>query len=227
MAQKKTRLKMPVVSRVEFGKNASRRVRVTGRIPANVYGMKMDSFAVTVDPREVESVLYSDSGRNTIFTLAMEGSDSSRDVMLRELQRDPVTDRLIHVDFMRIDPKQELHISVPVELSGTPEGVRNESGILDFVHRKVEVTCLPDSIPENLVVDVSELHIGQHVSVKDLVVPEGVKILDDEEAILAVVAMPRAEEEEVVDEDAVDEAEETTEGETEDKPEADGEGSEK
>ncbi|MDH3785657.1 MAG: 50S ribosomal protein L25, partial [Acidobacteriota bacterium] len=202
MVQKSKRLKMPVTSRESFGTNASRRMRAAGRVPGNVYGMNMGSFAVSVDPREVENVVYSDSGRNTIFTLAMEGSDQSRDVMLRELQRHPVTDQLIHVDFLRVDPKQELHVSVPVELVGTPEGVKNDGGILDFVHRSVEVSCLPDSIPEHFNVDVSALEIGHHISVKDLTAPEGVQILDDEESILAVVAAPRAEEEvEVVDED--------------------------
>jgi large subunit ribosomal protein L25 len=128
--------------------------------------------------------------------------------MLRELQRDPVTERLLHVDFLRIDPDRPMHVSVPVRLLGMAEGVKNEGGILDFVQRQVEVSCLPANIPESLAVDISELHLNQNVAVKQLEVGEGIEILDDPESILAVVVPSRAAEVEVAEaeEEAAEEA---------------------
>lgn len=176
------------------GKNACRRLRATGKVPANVYGLDLDPFAVAVDPGRVEEVLRLGTGRNTIFKLAMSGAGESRQVMLRELQRDPLSERLVHIDFVRVDPTKKIHVDVPVQLTGTAEGVKNEGGILDFVHRFVSVSSLPDAIPEHLDVDVSALHIGQHVSVADLAAVQGVEFLDDPNTILAVVSAPRVEE---------------------------------
>jgi large subunit ribosomal protein L25 len=121
-----------------------------------------------------------------------------------------VTERLLHVDFMRIDPDKLMNVLVPVRLIGTAEGVKNEAGILDFVQRQVEVACLPTDIPEQLSVDISELHLNQNVAVKELEAGEGVEILDDPEAILAVVVPSRAAEVEV-EEAEEEEAEEAAE----------------
>jgi large subunit ribosomal protein L25 len=150
---------------------------------------------VAVDPRRIEEVLRLGSGRNTVFTLRLVGQDSKRDAMIRELQRDPLTDRPTHVDFVRIDVSKAVHVSVPIRLLGLATGVKNEGGILDFVQREVEVECLPGLIPEHLDVDVSGLHINQHVSLRDVSVPEGVRVFGDLEQIIAVVSAPKAEEE--------------------------------
>ena len=187
------RIVVPVEARTERGKNASRRLRARGLVPGTVYGMKLDPFAVVVERRRVDEILSLASGRNTIFTLSLGEGQQSRAVMLRELQRDPLSEKLVHVDFIRVDPTKRIHVRVPVRLTGTPLGVKNEGGVMEFVHREVEVACLPSAIPEHLDVDVSELHNGQHVSVKDLQGLEGIEILDDPEAILAVVAAPRLE----------------------------------
>jgi large subunit ribosomal protein L25 len=186
-------IEVAVEARTERGKNASRRLRARGLVPATLYGLNRDPFAVAVDPRRVEEILRLSSGRNTIFNLTLAGGQQSRAVMLRELQRDPLTEKLVHVDFLRVDPTRRIHVKVPVRLLGTPEGVKNEGGVLEFVHREVEVACLPSAIPEHLDVDVTELHNNQHVSVKDLQGLEDVEIIDDPEAILAVVAAPRIE----------------------------------
>lgn len=181
-----------VETRTEFGKNACRRLRARGLVPATLYGLKRDAFALTVDPRRVEEILGRSTGRNTIFTLSLGGaSDKTRAVMLRELQRDPLTERLVHVDFIRVDPTKRIHVRVPVRLLGIPEGVKNEGGLLEHVHREVEVACLPTAIPEHLDLDVSHLHNNQHVAVKDLAQLEDIEIIDDPEMILAVVAAPR------------------------------------
>jgi large subunit ribosomal protein L25 len=205
----KEKTTVPVEARSATGKNACRQLRAAGRIPGNVYGMALSPFAVSVEPRKVEEVLGLSSGRNTIFSLSLEGGKESRDVMLREMQRDPVSERLVHVDFMRVDPDKLMHVLVPVRLIGTPEGVKNEAGVLDFVQRQVEVSCFPSDIPEQLAVDISELHLNQNVAVKELEAGEGVEILDDPEAILAVVVPSRAAE--VVEEPEEEAAEEGAE----------------
>lgn len=218
MASSTEQLVVSVDARDHRGKNACRRLRSTGKVPGNVYGMNLDAYAVAVEARRVEEILRLGSGRNTIFTLSLGDGKHSRAVMLRELQRDPVSERLVHVDFLRVDPKKTVHVRIPVRLIGTPEGVKNEAGVIDFVHRQVEVSCLPSAIPEHLDVDVSHLHNNQNVAVRELRLEEGVEILDDPDTILAVVAAPRVEVEEVPE--AEEEAEEAaTDAEAEAKPE--------
>jgi large subunit ribosomal protein L25 len=189
---------LEVEARADRGKNACRRIRASGRVPGNVYGLDRPPFMVAVDPRRIEELLRRGSGRNTVFTLRLVGQDSKRDAMIRELQRDPLTDRPVHVDFVRIDATKAVHVRVPIRLLGLATGVKNEGGILDFVHREVEVECLPGLIPEHLDVDVSELHLNQHATFSDLVAPEGVRVLGDPGEIIAVVSTPKAEEEPAV-----------------------------
>jgi large subunit ribosomal protein L25 len=225
MSSEIAKTNIQVETRTEKGKNECRRIRAKGKVPGNVYGLDLSPYSISVDPRRVEEVLQLGTGRNTILRLALAGASETRDVMLRELQRDPVSDELIHIDFVRVDPEKEVTVSVPVNLVGTPLGVKNEGGIMDFVQRRVEVSCLPFAIPERLDLDVSELHLNQNVSVKDLQVGEGVAVLDDGDTILAVVAQTRAE----VAEEAVAEGEEEAEGEeaaAEGEPEVAGKGKE-
>jgi large subunit ribosomal protein L25 len=183
-----------VEPREETGKGPGRRLRARGLVPGIVYGLDRSPFMVAVDPRKIEDVLLLSSGVNTIFTLSLAGQQRRRETMIKELQRDPITSRPTHVDFVRIDADKAVHVGVPIRLLGIPTGVKNESGILDFVQREVQVECLPGMIPEHLTVDVSELHINQHVAVKDLAAVEGVKVLGDPEQIVAVVKVPKAEE---------------------------------
>jgi large subunit ribosomal protein L25 len=196
-----------VEPREEVGKNACRRLRMRGLVPGNVFGLDRPPFKVAVNPRRIEDVLRLGSGVNTIFTLRLVGQDRTREAMIKELQRDPITDKPLHVDFVRIDVTKALHVDVPVRLVGTALGVKNEGAIMDFVLREVEVECLPGMIPEHLDVDVSELHLNQHVSIKDLAIPEGVQVLGDPEQIIAVVVLPKAEEQPVVAEEAAPVAE--------------------
>ncbi|HKQ59692.1 MAG TPA: 50S ribosomal protein L25 [Candidatus Polarisedimenticolaceae bacterium] len=188
------RIMVEVQSREERGKNACRRLRARGRVPGTVYGMQRDPVAISVPPRPIEELLRLESGRNTIFTLSTGESGQSREVMIRDLQRDPVSDLLLHVDFLRVDLSKLMTVRVPVHLTGLPLGVKNDGGILDFVHREITVECLPTGIPEHLDVDVSALLINQHVSVADLHAGEGVRIVDEPQTIIAVVTPPRAEE---------------------------------
>lgn len=202
MAQAATKsIVLEVDSRSVTGTSACRRLRAGGKIPGNVYGLDRPPFKVAVSPRRIDEVLRLGSGVNTVFQLSLAGEKRTREAMIKELQRDPVSGDPIHVDFVRIDPTKKVQVSVPVRLVGVPEGVRNEFGIIDFVNRVVQVECLPTQIPEQLDVDVTELHINQHVSVGDLEAAGNFQILDDADQILAVVVAPKVEEEAVAEEE--------------------------
>jgi len=196
-----------VAERSEMGKNASRRLRKSGGVPGVVYGLDRPPFTVGVGARKIEEVLGLESGRNTIFTLALAGQDRSRAVMIKALQRDPVTERLVHVDFVRVDLAKSVKVSVPIRIVGIAEGVKSDGGILEFVLRQVEVQCLPSDIPEHLDLDVTALRLNQHLSVKDLPARERVTVTDDPEAIVCVVAVPKEEAAPVVEEVAATTAE--------------------
>jgi large subunit ribosomal protein L25 len=188
------------LERSELGKNAARRLRKGGGVPGVVYGLDRPPFTVGVGARKIEEVLGLETGRNTIFTLTLTGQDRSRAVMIKALQRDPVTERLVHVDFVRVDLARAVRVNVPVRLIGVAEGVKTDGGLLEFMHREVEVECLPSDIPEHLDLDVTALRLNQHLSVKDLPVKERVSVLDDPEAVVCVVAVPKEEAAPVVEE---------------------------
>jgi len=195
------------------GKGAAGRLRKAGRVPGSVYGMNRPPFSVAVQDRRIDDVLHLSTGRNTVLTLTIPGTGQKREVMIRDLQRDPITSQVTHVDFVRVDPDKTVTVNVPIHLSGLAEGVKNEGGILDFVHREVSVSCLPSAIPEHLDIDIEGLHLNQHVSVADIPTAEGVTVLDDESMIIAVVSATKAEAEPETDEAEEGEvaAEETTE----------------
>ncbi len=197
-----TKIVVEAQERSDLGKNASRRLRRGGAVPGVVYGLDRPPFLVGVGERKIEEVLGLEAGRNTIFTLALAGQDRSRAVMIKELQRDPVTERLVHVDFVRVDLTRAVRVNVPIRLLGLAEGVKNEGGLLEFVTRQVEVQCLPADIPDHIDVDVSALHLNQHLSVKDLPTRERVTIVEDPEAIVCVIAVPKEEAAPVVEEAA-------------------------
>ena len=186
---------LDVEERQANGSNSARRLRRDGMVPGNVYGLDRPPFPVQMTPQSIDKVLALKSGQNTVLTLQMSTRDVRREVIIRDLQRDPVTDRVIHVDFLRIDPTKAIEVQVPVELKGVPVGVRIDGGILDVITREVTVSCLPKDIPDELSVDISELHVNQHVSVSDLKLGEGVTMVGDAGATLAVVVSQRAEEE--------------------------------
>jgi large subunit ribosomal protein L25 len=205
---------LEVESRTVTGGSECRRMRREGgRIPGNVYGLDRPPFKVSVDPKRIDEMLRLGSGVNTVFQLNLVGENKTREAMIKELQRDPVSGLPVHVDFIRVDPLKKIQVSVPVRLVGTPEGVKNEGGVIDFVNRVVEVECLPTAIPDQLEVEVSALHINQNVSVGDLEIPEGVELLADRELTLAVVVAPRVEEVAVAAEEEVEAVEGEVEGE--------------
>jgi large subunit ribosomal protein L25 len=181
--------------REDFGKNAARRMRRTGRIPGVVYGGGGPVIPLIVDPDGIRRILHSESGHNAIFTLEIRGKAPAR-VMIRDWQSEPVHGDLLHVDLVRIALDAKLKVKVPIHVTGEPQGVKVQGGIFEFVLREIEVECLPDNIPEAISVDVTPLTIGRNLRVADLPVGPKVKVLTDANRVVAHVVALRAEEEE-------------------------------
>ena len=175
-----------------FNKGFARRVRMQGLIPAVVYGAGKESVAVTVDPKVITKILYSDSGHNTIFDLSIEGAPASKG-MIVEWQNEPIKGHLLHIDIKRIAMDKAMRVSVPVQLTGIPVGVRTAGGILDQILREVEIECLPGDIPSHIDVDVSGLEINGSIHISDLPHAAKLKFLDEETALVAHVTVLREE----------------------------------
>ena len=202
------------------GKGVSRKLRAAGRIPGICYRRNAESIAVSLDPIELDRLLRkASSGINTLIDLKVAGGGDfdGRQVLIKELQRDPISGAYLHADLYAVDLKQTIHISIPVQLKGSPIGVTLGGGILDHATRELDVECLPNAIPEEFEVDVSELEIGQSVHVRDIKVLEGVEILNDPDvSIVSVVAPAVVEEEAPAEEEEVEvEGEAAPEGEAE------------
>jgi large subunit ribosomal protein L25 len=176
----------------KFNKNAARRVRFAGKIPAVLYGPGHDPVAVEVDPKQISRILFSEVGHNTIFDVEVTGQPAAK-AMIVDWQREPINDRLIHIDMKRIALDKTLRVRVRVKLVGIPVGVRTSGGILDQVLREVEVECLPADIPANIAVDVSNLEMYQSLRVSDLPHSDAIKYLNAEDATVAHVVSIREE----------------------------------
>lgn len=180
--------------REDRGKNAARRLRRAGRVPAVIYGGQGPALSVTFDPRQIAPVLHSEAGHTAVLTMEIRGKESAR-VMLRDWQTEPVRGGLLHVDFVRVTKDTRVKVKVPVHVTGEPKGVKLQGGIFEFVLREVEVECLPDDIPARLTVDVTELTIGQNIRVSHLPVGANVEVLTDPDRVVAHVVALKAEEE--------------------------------
>ena len=158
----------------KFNKNAARRVRARGRIPAVVYGAAQPPQAIELDPKQITKLLQSEAGHNSIFDLEIAGSDAKTKALIVDRQYEPIKGNLIHIDLKRIALDKPIRVPVPVVLTGTPAGVKVQGGILDQVLREVEVECLPSDIPSHIDADVSGLVFGTVLRVEDL--PHGGKL---------------------------------------------------
>ncbi|MGD0695197.1 MAG: 50S ribosomal protein L25/general stress protein Ctc [Terriglobia bacterium] len=181
-------------TREEFGKNAARRLRRSGRIPAIVYGDQGPAIPLAIEPRKILQILESEAGHNSIFTLEIKGKAPAR-VMLRDWMLDPVDGELLHVDLVRVARDTKLRLKVPIHVTGEAKGVKVQGGIFEFMLREVELECLPDDIPEHVTVDVTELTIGKNLRVSDLPLGPRVKVLTDPARVVAHVVALKAEEE--------------------------------
>ena len=176
------------------GKNEARRLRASGRIPAVVYGAeKGRAIEIAVDPKMLLRILHSESGVNTLIGLQLDGGNTR--VLMKEYQLDPIDHKLLHADFYQVAMDKALTVTVPVVLKGDAKGVKQQGGIVDFVHREIEIEVLPGDIPENITVDISELMLHEGVRVRDLQT-EGIrwKATSDADMMIVHVVAPRAEE---------------------------------
>ncbi|HEX9801529.1 MAG TPA: 50S ribosomal protein L25 [Thermoanaerobaculia bacterium] len=176
------------------GKGVSRRLRAAGVVPAVLYGAGRDPIAIQVPRKTLLDLFKAGGHENRIFLLKLAGTDQTRHAMVRDLQLDPTTHEIAHLDFQRIAMDRKLRVRVHVELEGVPYGVKTEGGILDFVTRELEVECLPAEIPAEIRVDVGELRIGQHLEAGQVTLPEGVDYVGAPDAVLASVKHARVEE---------------------------------
>jgi large subunit ribosomal protein L25 len=176
-----------------LGTNAARRLRAQGFVPAVLYGESMETLPLVLSKKDIVQILRLESGENTIFKVAVDAD--AYDAMIKEMQIDPSTDELLHVDLIRIAMDKPIRVTVPIVHHGEPFGVKTEGGFIDFVTREVEVECLPKDIPESLEIDISELHIHQAFKVEAMPVPAGIKVLTDPTTALVLVSLPHKEEE--------------------------------
>jgi large subunit ribosomal protein L25 len=192
MAEKKIEAVVAKPRTGTFNKNHARRVRVQGLIPAVVYGAGQESVAVTVDPKVITKILYSDSGHNTIFDLTIEGAGVTK-AMIVDWQNEPIKGKLLHIDLKRIAMDKAMRVSVPVQLTGVATGVKNSGGILSQVLHEVEIECLPGDIPGHIDVDVSNLDLHGAIHISDLPHSGKIKFLGDEDALVAHVTVLKEE----------------------------------
>jgi len=177
---------VPAQPRATRGKNEARRLRVSGQIPAVIYGAFKDPAPIAVSPKEITRILRGKSGHNSIFDVQIEGGERTP-VILADEQYDPVKGSLLHVDLRRIDLTRKLRVSIPIHVSGEAKGVKQQGGVLDVVTRAIEIECVPEDIPDEYDVSVTELMIGNAIRVSDLPVKSGVRVLTSGDAVVAHV----------------------------------------
>jgi large subunit ribosomal protein L25 len=194
------------------GKGAARKLRAVGRIPGICYGASDEAQPVALDPRVLDRLIRtSAAGINTLFDLVGGGALDGKRVLVKEIQRDPVTGTPLHADLYAVDLDRKVEVSVPYRLTGTAQGVKM-GGIVDHALREVELSCLPRWIPEEIEVDISALEIGDSLHVRDIPLPENVTLVSDSDLSVVSIVAPAAAEEEVVPEGEEIAPEEPTEG---------------
>jgi large subunit ribosomal protein L25 len=184
---------LTITRRDGTGKQLAKRLRREGVVPAILYG-GAKTEPITVDPRAVLRMLAGHAGTTQLLTLKMDGDSGTRLAIIRAMQFDPVTERLLHVDLQEVSPDKPITIRVAVHPVGEAVGVRETAGILNLVLHEVSVSCLPMAIPEQIDADVSQLAIGDVLTIADLKAPEGVRIANDPGQAVATVSPPMAEE---------------------------------
>ena len=182
-----------VAKRETTGKSSSHSLRNNGMIPAVIYGLNEPPVAISISPKTVARIIASETGLNSMIPLQREGTEIKRHVIIKEVQRHPVTGRLRHIDFMRVDPTHRVKVKVPIRLKGMPLGVK-EGGILDFTHREIEVECLPSFIPAFVSVNVEHLAIGDSLRLDQVVLDSHLTLHGDAHNVICSVLGKQAEE---------------------------------
>jgi large subunit ribosomal protein L25 len=180
--------------RSDRGKNEARRLRLTGKVPAILYGGKGDAISLALNTKQIGAILRSESGHNTLFQVDLAGKHEP--AILKDWQVDPVTGNLLHVDLVRVAMDVRMRVKVPVHTFGEPAGVKQQGGVFEVVTREVEIECLPAEIPTEFKVDVSGLMLGQQLRAKELAIDTAkMKLITDPERVLAHVVALKVEEE--------------------------------
>ena len=192
-------------SRKGVGKKIAKQIRKEGKIPAIIYGGEKEAIPISIQLSDIKEILKSEKGENTI--LRIHRDDIKVDAMLKEIQYDYLSDNIIHADFIRLDHKKAITVSIPIVCKGEPIGVKVEDGIFDFVTREIKISCLPDLIPKEIEVDVSELHTGHSIKADSLVFGEEITLVSDPSSVICSVST-KGKIEEIVEEEEVEEAEE-------------------
>jgi|SRR5947209_3697946 len=175
------------------GKNEARRLRASGSMPAVLYGGPVGPTPLAVNPKEVAGILNSKTGHNTIFNLSVVGKENTP-VMVVDWQYDPIRDSLLHVDLKRIDLSQRIIVKIPVVTQGDPRGVKLQGGIHEIVTREIEVECLPDDIPDQFTVNVTEMMVGQSIRAAEVPLTGSMRLLSPPDAVISHVVSLKAEE---------------------------------
>ena len=179
--------------RKEISKKASKQLRAQGKIPAVIYGITAESVPIAVSLSDIKGVLKSENKENSILRIT-QGEKSKFDAMIKEIQYDYLSDHIIHVDFIRIDLNKPVEVEVPVVLEGEPIGAKTEDGLLEFINRTILVRSLPTSIPKEIRIDISDLHINQSVKVENLPKSEAYQLLSPANTVICAVATKAKEE---------------------------------
>ena len=178
------------------GKGAARSLRASGRIPGVIYGHGREPQALAIDNRELEKLLSKISAESTVIELTLDGK--SAQTLIREIQRHPFKRQILHVDFQELVAGEKIIVRLPIVLSGVPDGVRQDGGVLDQTLRELEVEVDPANIPSHIEIDVTPLKIGDSIHVRDVKLPEGVEVVTELDSSVCVVSAPRAVVEETV-----------------------------
>lgn len=184
-----------VSKRESLGKAASRQLRKNGMIPAVVYGLGEPPVAIAISPKVAAKVIASETGLNSVVYMQREGTDIKRHVVIKDVQRNAVTGRLRHIDFLRVDPTHKIRVKVPVKIIGVPYGVKTQGGMLEFVHRHIEVECLPNLIPAHIDVNVEALKVGDSVRFDQLGLASTLTLIGDAHEVVCAIHAKVAEEE--------------------------------
>ena len=180
--------------RTELGKQKTKHLRSTGFIPAVVYRHGKDTVSLKVAKQELHRILHTDHGENVVISLTVadeaKAKQKERLVMIKEIQHEPLLGAIVHIDFHEISLSEKLKVNIPIEAKGESVGVKQDGGVLEHTLREVEAECLPTQIPDRLEIDVASLKIGDSLHVRDLAVPEGVRILSDAALTIFIVKPP-------------------------------------
>jgi large subunit ribosomal protein L25 len=201
-------------SRKDTTKGTTHQLRREGKLPAVLYGGKEPVLPIVIDQKEFLKALHTEHGENVIISLYISGSGATASkksekpvaVIIKEIQINPVTRNLLHIDLYRISLREEIQVNVPIEIYGEAPGVEKSGGVLDHVAHEIAVKCLPTKIPDKIICDVSSLEAGETLTVKGLKIPQGVEVLGDPEKIVVSIIAPTIVEEKPVEEIAPEEA---------------------